>query len=346
MTDTRIPVFLLTGFLGSGKTTILNHWLSQPEFSNTAVIINEFGAIGVDNELIAKSDDDTIELTTGCLCCTVRGTLVDTLQNLMMRRRRGDIKNFDAVMIETTGLADPGPVIQALMTSPVVGEYRLSRVITTVEGPQGLSTMETYSEALKQAAVADDIIVTKVDLAADQGSAVKARLRELNPGAILHEAQPGAIPTIVSALDGGTYDVAVRSENVQSWLNVDAFDHHDHAHAHDTGISSFVLTFDAPLKWQDVAAWLDALVIAHGPQMLRVKGLLDIEGQAKPIVLQAVQRLFHPPFALENWPEGPRQSRLVFITQDLSEAFVREVFDVIRAPLKKPTPPIYESLGA
>ncbi len=350
MTDQRIPVFLLTGFLGSGKTTVLNHWLAQPEFSNTAVIVNEFGAIGVDNELIAKSDDNTIELTTGCLCCTVSGSLVDTLQDLMIRQRRGEIKNFDSVMIETTGLADPAPVIQALMTSPVVGEYRLCRVITTVEAPQGLSTIKDYPEAMKQAAVADDIIVTKMDLSKDHGAATRSSLRTLNPGAAFHEARPDAIPVILSLEDGGSYDVAVRADNVQQWLNVEAFDDHDHHHAHgnahDSGISSFVLSFDGPMVWQEVAAWLDALVIAHGPQMLRVKGILNIEGRDQPIVVQAVQRLFHPPFALEKWPDDRPQSRLVFITNKISEAYVREVYDVIRAPKGTSIQPNTVNLGA
>lgn len=352
MTGASTPVFLLTGFLGSGKTTVLNHWLRQPEFGDVAVIVNEFGAVGIDNELIAKSDEDTIELTTGCLCCTVRGTLVETLQDLAQRREQGALKPFNAVVIETTGLADPAPVIQALMTAPVVGWYRLAKVVTTVEAPQGLDTLDRHPESVKQAAVADDIIVTKTDLA-DHAGELRRKLGELNPGAALHEASPDSVPSIVDVAGAGRYDPSLRTETVREWLSADAIQSHVHAHGHDVNrhnaeIGSFVLTFEEPLEWDQVAHWLDALIIAHGADMLRIKGVLDVAGRDRPIVVQAVQKLFHPPFALARWPDGKKRSRIVFITRSITEEFVREVFDVIRSAGNgsEPRQPADTAIGA
>lgn len=341
MATSATPVYLLTGFLGSGKTTLLNHWLKQPEFGDVAVIVNEFGAVGIDNDLIARSDEDTIELTTGCLCCTVRGSLVETLMSLLARRDRGDVRKFNSVVIETTGLADPAPVIQALMTTPVSSHFRLAKVITTVEAPQGLSTLDRYPEALKQVAVADDVVITKNDLAGDGKGDVEARLKSINPGAAFHFARLDDAPPIAALLASGQFDLSARSSNIRDWLKaepVEAQGHHHHdVNRHNSEIGSFVITFDEPLVWQEVAAWLDALVIAHGQDMLRIKGILDIEGRDRPIVVQAVQKLFHPPFALDAWPDGKKRSKLVFITRAIKEDFVREVFDIIRSA-RRPLP--------
>jgi G3E family GTPase len=351
MTGSRVPILLLTGFLGSGKTTLLNQWLKMPGLADAAVIVNEFGDIGIDGDLIAASDENTIELTTGCLCCTVRGNLVETLQDLALGQQRGDIRAVSRVVIETTGLADPGPVAQALMTMPVARDYRVECIVTAVEAPQGLATLDRHAEAVKQAAVADVIVVTKTDLAPDGFADLTARLRFLNPGALLFEAAPGKVPDPAALILGGIRDGTTRAEEAQAWLRADAFSrpegdgngpdahaHHGHHGHHDAAISSFCLTFDEPLVWQEVAAWLDALVIAHGEDMLRIKGILDIEGRSRPIVVQAVQKLFHPPFALDAWPRGQRRSRVVFITRNISEPFVREVFDVIRGARNRTRP--------
>ena len=182
MAESRTPIILLTGFLGSGKTTLLNAWLKRPSLAEAAVIVNEFGDIGIDSDLIASSDDSTIELTTGCLCCTVRGDLVETLRDLMVRQRRGEIRPVREIVIETTGLADPGPVIQALMTSPVALEYQLARVITAIDAPQGLGTLERYEEARKQVAVADDIVITKSDLVDGVPEAAEGQAAPDQPG--------------------------------------------------------------------------------------------------------------------------------------------------------------------
>jgi G3E family GTPase len=336
-------VTLLTGFLGSGKTTLLNEWLQSPELANAAVIVNEFGEIGIDHALIASSNDNTIELSTGCLCCTVRGDLVDTLRELQTKRASGEVRSFDRVVIETTGLADPAPVIQALMTFPVVRRFRLNEVVTAVDGVQGLGTLRRHPESVRQAAVADDVVITKTDIPNADAAHVAAEIKALNPGARIHHS---SMANKVRTSDLGAadiYDPATKGADVEQWLRAEAYeaDAHGHHHHHDVNrhnaeIVSFCLSYDEPLRWDHVANWLDALAIAHGDQLLRVKGILTIEGRDKPIVVQAVQRLFHPPFELAEWPAGERSSRIVFITQSLSREFVAEVFDTIRGKRSAP----------
>ncbi len=339
----RTPVSVLTGFLGSGKTTLLNVWLRDPALADAAVIVNEFGEVGIDHALIASSNDNTIELSSGCLCCTVRGDLVETLRELAEKRSRSEVRAFSRVLIETTGLADPVPVIQALITFPVAGTYRLSRVITAVDGVQGLETLARHPEALKQAVVADDIVVTKTDLQAPQLDGLLSRLRTLNPAAAKHLSRMGSAPS-ARLLDGvDVYDPATKPEEVGQWLKAESYgepghaaDEHGAGHHHDVNrhsdeIGSFCLTFDQPLHWEHVAAWLDALVLAHGEDLLRVKGILNIAGAPRPIVVQAVQRLFHPPAELPAKAEAQSRSRIVFITRGLSQAYVAEVFETIRS---------------
>lgn len=334
--DDRLPVLLLTGFLGSGKTTLLNSWLASPELENAAVVVNEFGEVGIDHALIATSNDNTIELSTGCLCCTVRGDLVDTLRELNEKREKGEVRAFDRLVIETTGLADPAPVIQALMTFPVARRFRLRQVVTTVDAVNGGATLDRHKESVKQVAVADEIVLTKSDLAGDGIEALTARLARLNPGARLHRSSPAAMlaPSRLAAAD--IYDPAAKSSDVAAWLNAEAYAHdHGHRHHHDVNrhdaeIGSFTLTFEEPLHWEHVAHWLDALVLAHGDDLLRVKGILSVVGRDHPIVVHAVQRLFHPPAMLADWPDGKRQSRIVFITRNLSREFVAQVLATIR----------------
>jgi G3E family GTPase len=341
LNDARIPVVLLTGFLGSGKTSLLNAWLRGEGLRNAAVIVNEFGEVGIDHTLIASSHDNTIELSTGCLCCTVRGDLVDTLRELTLKRASGQVPSFDRLIIETTGLADPGPVLQALMTSPVAGRYRLQQVITTVDAVNGASTLEQHALSRKQVAVADEILLTKIDLTAGIPNALLARLRELNPGAPLRISSLNAIPEPDALTRADVYDPSTKSADAVQWLNAAAYgddrggrgglvhDHHD-VNRHGE-ISSFCLEYTQPLTWHHVAHWLDALVIAHGDDLLRVKGILDIAGSSRPIVVQAVQHLFHRPFMLAEWTGDRRKSQLVFITRGLTRELVSEVFNTIRA---------------
>ena len=328
--DIRTPVTLLTGFLGSGKTTLLNAWLRDPSLSDAAVIVNEFGEIGIDHALIAASSDNTIELSTGCLCCTVKGDLVETLRNLTQKRATGEVKSFARVIIETTGLADPGPVIQALITFPVARTYRLGRIVTAVDAVQGMGTLDRHAEARKQAGVADEIVLTKTDLLTGGTEALKQRLAALAPSARVHESALGALsqPSLLDGIDPA--DLKTRPSEVKAWLRAEQVEEADPAARHAEDVGSFCLAFDEPLHWEHVAAWLDALVIAHGDDLLRVKGILSIRGRSKPVVVQAVQRLFSPPVELAAWPEGLEGSRIVFITRGLSQDYVTQVLDVIR----------------
>ncbi|MCL8383251.1 CobW family GTP-binding protein [Xanthobacter aminoxidans] len=327
--DMRTPVTLLTGFLGSGKTTLLNGWLRDPALSDAAVIVNEFGEIGIDHALIAASSDNTIELSTGCLCCTVKGDLVETLRDLTEKRARGEVKAFARVIIETTGMADPGPVIQALITFPVARTYRLGRVVTAVDAVQGMGTLDRHAEARKQVGVADEVVLTKADLAGADLAPLEARIAGLSPGARLHLSSLThlAQPTLLDGIDPA--DPNTRPSEVRAWLRAEAFEAADPVQ-HREDIGSFCLAFEEPLHWEHVSAWLDALAIAHGDDLLRVKGILAIAGRSKPVVVQAVQRLFSPPVELSAWPEGMAGSRIVFITRGLSQAYVTEVLDVIR----------------
>ncbi len=342
MDDDRLPVMLLTGFLGSGKTTLLNAWLRTADLENAAVIVNEFGDVGIDHALIASSSDNMIELSTGCLCCTVRGDLVDTLRELTEKRATGGVRAFDRMVIETTGLADPVPVIQALMTIPVAKRYRLRQVVATVDAVHGLPTLDRHPEALKQAAVADELVVTKTDLVTGGSDALGDRLHALNPGANVHYSSLDRMPTPLDLAKADIYDPETKGTEVMSWLNAEAYaggrrgddhdghDHHRDVNRHSDEIGSFCLEYTQPLEWEHVANWLDALAMAHGEDLLRVKGILDIVGRNEPIVVQAVQRLFHPPVTLPEWPAGDRRSQIVFITRGLSRGFVSEVFDTIR----------------
>ena len=369
MTDTqtaaeqRIPVTVLTGLLGSGKTTLLNKLLRRPELADTAVIINEFGEIGLDHLLVEKSDDEgMVTLNSGCLCCTVRGDLVRTMSELFLKRSRGEVSQFKRMVVETTGLADPAPILHTLMTDPLLASrYRLDGVVTTVDGVNGSSTLDNHEEAVKQAAVADRILLTKVDIAdAPKLAELRHRLQHLNPGAPFQTVEAGEIdPNQI--LNAGLYNPETKSADVKKWLQAEAYEgshdhghghhHHGHDHGHDHGhkhdhaegagadqdphnvnrhddrIRSFCMTFDEPMSWSTVAAAFDALVTYRGPDLLRMKGILNVKDTDKPVVVHGVQHVFHPPATLEAWPEGDdRKSRIVFITRDIGESTIRKVF--------------------
>jgi G3E family GTPase len=334
--ETPIAVSVLTGFLGAGKTTLLNRLLKDPALRNTAVIINEFGEVSIDHLLVEQVSDGVIELADGCLCCTVRGELVDTLADLIDRMQTGRISPLSRIVIETTGLADPVPVLQALMAHPVLTQaLRLDGVIAAVDAVNGAATLDAHREAVRQVAVADRLVATKVDLAgAGELAALKARLRALNPGADILDAADQ--PPAAALFNCGLYNPATKIADVERWLGGPAAGHdphhrhdhagHDHAH-HDHRIRTFSLIHDRPLPFSTVEMFLDLLRSTQGEKLLRMKGVIELaEDPDRPLVIHGVQRLLHPPARLPAWPEGPRGARLVLITFDLDEEHVRRLF--------------------
>jgi G3E family GTPase len=324
-----IPVTVLTGFLGAGKTTLLNRLLKHPDMAGSAVLINEFGEIGLDHLLVEKLDEDTVLLNAGCLCCTIRGDLQRALRDLALKAEAGH--EIRRVLIETTGLADPAPILQTLMSDPVaLRSFRLDGVVTVVDAVVGTATLDSQIEAVKQAAVADRLILSKTDIASPgQVSAFEARLHALNPGAPIRRVVAGDVAPNFLFGTGG-FDPASKIADVTDWLAAEAAHHHHHGHHHDRNrhdarIQAFGLTFAEPLPWEGLASWLEMLAITRGASVLRMKGILNLQGEDRPVVLHGVQHVFHPPERLHEWPaEHDRQSRLVFILRDLDRAVVEE----------------------
>lgn len=324
-----LPVSLLTGFLGSGKTTVLNHLLQQPEMGHAAVIVNEFGEIGLDHELVVGGKEDMVLLNSGCLCCTVRGDLVNTLRDLLMVRMRGDVPPFERVLIETTGLADPAPILHTLMGDDLTARYfRLDGVIATVDAVNGEATLDSQFESVKQAAVADRILITKTDIADDAAvSALEARLMEINPAAPRYRVVDGVVAPDV-LFDAGLYDPATKIPDVDRWLKEEAYAGHDH-HAHDVNrhddhIRAFCVTYDEPVRLDAVEQWFDLIMLLKGPDLLRVKGIVNVIGMDGPVVIHGVQHIFHPPAVLDAWPSDDRRTRIVFITRDVDRKMLED----------------------
>lgn len=327
-----IPVSVITGFLGSGKTTLVNRLVTRPEMNRVAVIVNELGEIGIDNDLVQTSSEQMMLLNSGCLCCTLRSDLQETLRDLFVKRRNGEVISFERVVVETTGLADPAPVLQTLMTdSLLLEQFRIDCVVTLVDAVNVESQLERFAEPLKQVALADRLVLTKTDLVSrEQIERLEQRLREINPRAPLRHALNGEIePSFL--VDVGLCRTRAQLEEVERWLGAGHEGDHELGHAHDRAIQSFVLRFEQPMPWAAFTQCLEVLTALRGPDLLRVKGLVNVEGKAGPIVVQGVQHLFHPPLELAAWPGADRGTRLVFITRGIPRESVTNLFAAIGA---------------
>ena len=338
-TQELIPVSLLTGFLGSGKTTVLNHVLHDPRMDKAAVIVNEFGEVGLDHELMVAGAEDMVLLNSGCLCCTVRGDLVNTLRDMMMLRLREDVPSFDRVLIETTGLADPAPILHTLMSDQLVTNYfRLDGVITTVDAANGADTLDKQFESVKQVAVADRLLVTKTDIAdAATRDALEARLTAANPGAPRITVLDGDVDPAM-LFNAGLYDPQTKTPDVERWLRDEAYadgpeDGHEHGHGadhshdvnrHDDHISSFCVTYAKPLRLDALEQWFDTIMMLKGPDLLRIKGIVNVAEMDRPVVIHGVQHVFHPPAVLDAWPSDDRRTRIVFITRDVERKTIED----------------------
>lgn len=326
MTD-RIPIHLLTGFLGSGKTTLLQRMLADPALADTAVLINEFGEIGLDHHLLDRIDDTVVLLKSGCLCCTVRGEVADALLNLHSLRDRGQVPPFGRVVIETTGLADPYPVLSTIRAHPVLrSHFTVGGTITTIDAVNGSSQLSMRREAIRQVAAADVLVITKSELTdAATVAELRAKLAALNPAADLHDAdetnpsnylrdaiwRPGGLPTAGSLTE-----------------------------PHGSGVQSLSMEIDDIVDWTAFGIWLTALLNRHGDRIFRVKGMLNVAGEERPVAIHGVQRLVHPPVHMSGWPDANRQSRLVFIFEDLDPEAIRTSFNVFNSLGRRSARPV------
>ena len=317
------PVNLITGFLGSGKTTLLRRLLDDPGLGDTAVLINEFGEVGLDHHLLERIDETMVLLPSGCLCCAIRGELSDAIRNLHNRRERGEIAPFRRLVIESTGLADPFPILSTVHTDPVLRHhFRLGNVITTVDAVNGMDQLDRRAEAAKQVAVADRLVLTKTDLA--DAESLAQRLHHLNPDAPLLRAMDDVIDAkalFTADLFGG-FRLGARHSGGAVAPRQDAPPEGRAPTSHSNSIHSFAVTLDGAVDWTMFGVWLSMLLNRHGASVLRVKGILNVEGSDTPVAIHGVQHLVHPPRHMPAWPDGDCRSRLVFIVDGLERSAI------------------------
>lgn len=329
---------ILTGFLGSGKTTLLRRLLAAEGMQRTAVVINEFGAIGLDHLLVRNVTENAVVLQNGCICCTIRSDVQASFRELIDGQETGAVPRFDRIVLETTGLADPAPIVQTLVGDPLLRHRtRLSNIVATVDGVHGLGQIEAGAEPLRQAAIADRLVVTKSDIAAPVDLArLRERLATLNPTAKLFDfnREPIRVDDLIAQ---DAFDPASKSAEVKFWLAAlpgeeaggrDGDPAHDGHFRHDDAIHSFVFRTERRIDWTSFGVWLSALVHRHGRRILRIKGLLDVPDARGPVVLNAVQTTIHPPTHLDAWPDEDHATRIVFIVQGLAGARVRRSLDL------------------
>jgi G3E family GTPase len=335
-----VPVNLITGFLGSGKTTLLQRLLASPELGRAAVLINEFGEIGLDHHLLQRVDEAMVLLKSGCVCCTIRGDLRDSILDLYDRRERGAVPPFDRLVIETTGLADPAPIVATLMADPIIRHhFRLGNIVTVVDAKNGRANLRAYEESRKQAAVADRIVISKTDITgAGEVERLRTALRRLNRTAIQLDAAREPL-SAAALMTGDVYDPAAKGGEVRRWLaeedekSADDDPQEDHRHDHDVNrhgddIVAFCVSLDEAVDWSAFAIWLTMLLNRHGRNILRVKGMLHIAGVPTPVVIHGVQHTIHPPTHLDAWPEGIARTQLVFIAKGLVKSQLQDSLDV------------------
>jgi len=314
----RIPVSIITGFLGAGKTTLIRALLESPEGANTAIVVNEYGEIGIDNALLRASSDATVLLGNGCICCLARSDLQETLRTLFADRARGAVPSFQRVVIETSGLADPGPLLQTFASDRALGqEFHLQALVAVIDAPNGARNLASAPEASEQVALADRIVLTKTDLA--EPAATAELIKEI--------AALTAAP-VERAVDGVIDPAYLLDERLDLPMGVAE---HDHAHAHSHGINSFAVVFDKPLYWPAFEQAMAVLAVLRGPDLLRVKGIVAVKGAKGPVVIHAVQHTAHRPIELQDWPDGDRRSRLVFITRNIGRSEVEALFIAVAA---------------